>query len=81
MQAAIKCPVTGREFQIDLPVTADDMARYWRSGIVAKCPHCGKEHTEAFKQLYTSSVFGTDGTEVAKPHVNKRRVVAARRPS
>jgi hypothetical protein len=63
MRAVVKCPGTGREFEIELPTTAAEVARYWRRTIQAQCPHCGGTHLEGFRQLYAQAVLGQDHWE------------------
>jgi hypothetical protein len=63
MRAVVKCPSTGREFEIEIPTTAAEVAHYWRRTIQAQCPHCGETHLEGFRQLYAQAVLGQGNWE------------------
>jgi hypothetical protein len=58
MRAVVKCQSTGKEFEIEIPTTAAEVARYWRRTIETLCPHCGETHLEGFRQLYVQAVMG-----------------------
>jgi hypothetical protein len=76
MRAVVRCHVTRKEYHIDLPRTARDVAQYWRKTIAVQCPHCGERHLEGFRQLYVAAVFdGGNGSEVieARPARKRRR--------
>jgi hypothetical protein len=63
MRAVVKCPRTDQEFEIEIPTTAAEVARYWRRTIQAQCPHCGETHLEGFRQLYVQAVMGRGSWE------------------
>lgn len=58
MRAVVKCTNTQRDFEISIPNTAADVARYWRQTIQARCPYCPESHLEGFRQLYTQAILG-----------------------
>lgn len=65
MRAVVKCPESDKEFEIEIPSNAADVARYWRQTIQASCPHCGQSHLEGFRQLYVQAVMGSGNWEEA----------------
>ena len=60
MRALVKCPEFGKDFAIQIPTNAADVARHWRQTIEASCPHCRGSHLEGFRQLYVQAVMGGD---------------------
>jgi hypothetical protein len=76
MRAVVRCHATRKEYHIDLPSTARDVAHYWRKTIAPRCPHCGAAHLEGFRQLYVASLFdGGNWSEVmeARPARQRKR--------
>jgi hypothetical protein len=57
MRAVVRCPDTDQEFDIEIPTSAADVARYWRKTISAGCPHCAESHLEGFQQLYVQAIL------------------------
>lgn len=57
MRAIVRCPKTGDDFQVELPITADIVARQWRRTVSTHCPYCGDTHLEGFKQLFMQAAI------------------------
>jgi hypothetical protein len=72
MRAVVKCTKFAKDFEIEIPSSAVDVARYWRQTIEANCPHCGESHLEGFRQLYVQAAVSRGNLEaVHSPYLSE----------
>jgi hypothetical protein len=62
MRASISCAAAGKVVSFELPTDAATVAKYWRSVIRVRCPHCGALHAVPFKAAYADGVLSGVGT-------------------
>jgi len=73
MLAVIRCPETGKSFEVELPTSATVLEKQWRRTVATQCPHCGDTHLEGFKQLFMRSVIDSDVDRSSLAHGAFRR--------
>lgn len=78
MRAIVRCPETGDDFEVELPITADIVAQQWRRTVATRCPHCGDTHLEGFRQLFMQAVL--DGADRRAPSLGVSVPTAGKSP-
>ena len=57
MRSSIECSVTQSTVRVNLPDDRETMLEGWDRSVIIQCPHCGREHTARYRDMYVEGVI------------------------